>query len=113
VNGSNDWIYRHLHAMGERMVEMAHRYPDAAGLRRRTLDQAARELLLAQASDWAFMMKMGTTTAYAVRRTCEHVNSFNALYESLQTGRISESWLQALEGRDNLFPDLDYRIYTR
>jgi 1,4-alpha-glucan branching enzyme len=113
VNGSNDWIYRHLHTMGERMVELARCFPDAAGLRRRALDQAARELLLAQASDWAFIMKMGTTTAYAVRRTCEHVNSFNALYESMRAGRISESWLQTLEARDNIFPELDYRIYTR
>ena len=55
---------------------------------------------------------MGTTTAYAVRRTCEHVNSFNALYESMRVGRISESWLQTLEARDNIFPELDYRIYT-
>jgi 1,4-alpha-glucan branching enzyme len=112
VNGTNDWIYRHLHTMGERMVELAHRFPDAGGVRRRALNQAARELLLAQASDWAFIMKMGTTTAYAVRRTCEHVNRFNALYEALREGAISEAWLQGLEARDNLFPDLDYRLYA-
>ncbi len=113
LNGSNDWIYRHLHTMGERMVALAHRFPDADGLRRRALNQAARELLLAQASDWAFIMKMGTTTPYAVRRTCDHVNRFNALHDALQGGRIAESWLQEIEGRDNLFADLDYRIYTR
>jgi 1,4-alpha-glucan branching enzyme len=99
--------------MGERMVELAHRHPDARGLRRRALDQAARELLLAQASDWPFIMKTGTTTPYAVRRVCDHVNRFNALYDSLQRGTISEAWLADLEQRDNLFPELDYRIYTR
>jgi 1,4-alpha-glucan branching enzyme len=113
LNGANDWIYRHLHKMGERMVELAHRHPEARGLRRRVLDQAARELLLAQASDWPFIMKTGTTTPYAVARVCEHVNRFNHLYESLREGAIDEPWLAELEARDNLFPGLDYRIYRR
>src|SRR5262249_48663105 len=45
---SNDWIYRHLHEGADRMVELARRYPHADDLRRRALNQAARELLLAQ-----------------------------------------------------------------
>lgn len=113
LNGANDWIYRHLHTMGERMVALAHRHPDARGLRRRALDQAARELLLAQASDWAFIMKAGTTTPYAVRRVADHINGFNHLYEGLEAGRLSESWLADLEARDNVFPEIDYRLYTR
>jgi 1,4-alpha-glucan branching enzyme len=95
------------------MVERARRWPAAAGLRRRALDQAARELLLAQASDWTFIMKTGTTTPYAVRRVCDHVNRFNALYEGLRAGELDEPWLAELEARDNLFPEIDYRIYTR
>ena len=31
-NGSNAWVYRHLHKMAERMVELAHRFPDAEGV---------------------------------------------------------------------------------
>jgi 1,4-alpha-glucan branching enzyme len=95
------------------MVEVARRWPDAQGLRRRALTQAARELLLAQASDWPFIMKTGTTTAYAVRRVSDHVNGFNYLYEALQRGEIHEPALAELEARDNLFPELDYRVYLR
>jgi 1,4-alpha-glucan branching enzyme len=113
LNGTNDWIYRHLHVMGERMVELAHRHRHAHGLRRRALDQAARELLLAQASDWPFIMKVGATAPYAVRRVCDHVNRFNALYEALGHGAISEPWLASVEERDNIFPDIDYRLYVR
>jgi 1,4-alpha-glucan branching enzyme len=113
LNGTNDWVYRHLHKMGERMVELAHRHPSATDLRRRILNQAARELLLAQASDWPFIMKMGTTTPYAVNRICDHVNRFNALYDAATTGAINEPWLKSVEEQDNLFPDLDYRIYLR
>ena len=114
LNGSNDWLYRHHHAMGERMVELARRHPDGAqGLRRRALNQAARELLLAQASDWAFIMKMGTTTPYAVKRACDHINRFNHLREAILQGAIHEPWLKAIEEQDNLFPELDYRVYLR
>jgi 1,4-alpha-glucan branching enzyme len=113
LNGSNDWLPRHLHEIGERMVEVARAHPAADGLRRRVLDQAARELLLAQASDWPFIMKTGTTTPYAVGRVCDHVSRFNALYDGLKAGEINEPWLQELESRDNLFPSLDYRVYTR
>ena len=35
-------------------------FPSADGLQQRALNQAARELLLAQSSDWAFIMKTGT-----------------------------------------------------
>lgn len=111
LEGSNDWIYRHLHRAAERMTEIANAYPSADGLIRRVLNQAARELLLAQSSDWAFIMKTGTMTAYAVRRTKDHLHRFTGLYESAKSGRIDENWLHDLESRDNLFPDIDYTIY--
>ena len=31
LDESNAWVYRHLHVAGERMVELAHRHPAAAG----------------------------------------------------------------------------------
>ena len=71
LNPTNDWIYSHLERAAERMVTLAHQHPDAQGLERRALDQAARELLLAQASDWAFIMKTGTMVEYAKKRTQE------------------------------------------
>jgi 1,4-alpha-glucan branching enzyme len=111
-NGSNAWVYRHLHKMAERMVELAHRLPDAQGLERRALDQAAREVMLAQASDWAFIMKTGTTVPYATKRTTEHVKRFTKIYEGL-IGRstIDEAWFEEVTRRDNLFPEMDYRLY--
>src|SRR2546421_1001811 len=50
LSGENDWVPRHLHRMAEQMQELAKAHPGATGLRRRALNQAARELLLAQAS---------------------------------------------------------------
>ncbi|MGH7918253.1 MAG: glycoside hydrolase family 57 protein, partial [Candidatus Binataceae bacterium] len=112
LEGSNDWIYRHLHEAAERMVELAAENPEPSPLRRRALNQAARELLLAQSSDWAFILKTGTMVEYAKERTRVHVNTFNHLYETIQRDAIDESWLSGIESRHNLFPDIDYRIYA-
>ena len=49
----------------------------------RALNQAARELLLAQASDWAFIMKTNTTVEYAKKRTRDHIARFDYLYRAL------------------------------
>src|SRR5437016_3708449 len=48
LEGSNDWIYRHLHEDADRMVELAQHYAQPSPLQRRALNQAARELLLSQ-----------------------------------------------------------------
>jgi 1,4-alpha-glucan branching enzyme len=111
LNGKNDWIYPHLNKAAERMIGLARDYGDASGLAERALDQAARELLLAQSSDWAFIMHTGTMVDYAVRRTKEHLLRHARLHDQIRGGRIDEGWLRFLEGRDNLFPDIDYRIY--
>ncbi|HOY69014.1 MAG TPA: DUF1957 domain-containing protein [Candidatus Ozemobacteraceae bacterium] len=112
LEGNNDWIYRHLHKAAERMIELADRNPRAEGTKRRALNQAARELLLAQSSDWAFIMKTGTTVPYAVKRTKDHCVRFMRLYNDINAGSIDETWLSEVESRDNIFPRIDYRIYT-
>jgi 1,4-alpha-glucan branching enzyme len=112
LEGSNDWIYRHLHDMSDRMVELARRNPSADGLRRQALNQAARELLLAQSSDWAFIMKTGTMVDYASERTKVHVLNFNQLCDQVNRHEIDESWLGKIAGRHNAFPEIDYRIYA-
>ncbi|MDR1932127.1 MAG: DUF1957 domain-containing protein [Spirochaetales bacterium] len=111
LDGSNDWIYRHIHKAVERMEELVRRYPDEKGLKERALNQAAREILLSQASDWPFIMHAGTTVPYAVRRIKEHLTSFTRIYDSLSSGTVSTEWLTALEKRNSVFPGLNYRIF--
>ncbi len=111
-NESNAWTYRHVHVAAERMIELARRSGAAEGLERRALNQAARELLLAQSSDWTFIMATGTTVPYATRRFNEHIVRFTRLYEGLKTGRVEEAYVAELESKDNLFPHVDYRVYA-
>ncbi len=112
LNTRNDWIYPHLHAAEERMVAMARRHPHASGELRRALNQMARELLLAQSSDWAFIMTTGTTVPYAVRRTRDHINRFTGLYEQVASSSVSASTLHDIEWRDTIFQEIDYTVYV-
>ena len=112
LNGANDWIYRHLHKAAERMVELAQGNPDPDELKRRALTQAARELLLAQSSDWAFIITTGTMVEYAEKRTRDHLSNFTVLYDQIKTNAIDDGYLRHLEYKNNIFPMLDYRVYA-
>jgi 1,4-alpha-glucan branching enzyme len=113
LNETNAWTWPHLHVAGERMTELARRYPEMPEkLIHRALNQAARELMLAQSSDWAFIMSTGTTVPYATRRFNEHIAQFNRLYDQLAAGELSEDLVADLEARDNIFPAIDYRMYA-
>ncbi|MBN2655422.1 MAG: DUF1957 domain-containing protein [Spirochaetales bacterium] len=113
IDGSNDWIYRHLHKVIERMRELVERYPDESGLKERALNQAAREVLLSQASDWPFIMKTGTTVPYAVKRVKTHIHNFNFIYDSLSRNVVKTEWLTKLEKRNNIFPGINYRMFGK
>lgn len=110
--GANDWIYRHLHWAADRMTELARRYPESEGWLRRALNQAARELLLAQASDWPFIMATGTMVEYAVKRIKTHLNNFLELYRQITGNCLKPDFVEELEYRHPIFPHIDYRIYA-
>ena len=83
----------------------------AGALSRPVLAQAARELLLAQTSDWQFIISTGAAADYAERRFLEHCADAEELIAALVPGR--ESRLEAaqrraeeLERRDQLFPNV-------
>ncbi len=110
LNETNAWIYPHLHKAAERMIELGKGEPTDE-LEWKALNQAARELLLAQSSDWAFIMRTGTMVPYAIRRTRSHLMRFNKLYEDINIGKIDSGWLEKVEKIDNIFPEINYRVY--
>ena len=77
----------------------------------RALNQAARELLLAQSSDWLFIITNNTMVDYAHRRIKDHIGRFTRLYNELNSGKIDRNFLSEIEEKDCVFPDIDYRIY--
>jgi 1,4-alpha-glucan branching enzyme len=121
----NAWIYPHLRAAARRMSDLAcgyanggmrfqrtsHRQDADATLVDRVLKQLARELLLAQASDWPFLVKTGTAREYATKRMQDHLVRFNRLYDQVAANALDEKFLADCEWRDNLFPNVDWRYY--
>jgi 1,4-alpha-glucan branching enzyme len=113
LDESNSWIYPHLHAAAGRMTESARSAKmQSAKWKERVLRQMGRELLLAQSSDWAFLMKTGTAQAYAAKRTRDHILRFTRLYDLLKGGTFDEEFLKNCEDRDNLFPELEWKYYV-
>ena len=110
---SNDWIYRHLFRSMERMTELAERFPDDTGLKERALNQAAREILLAQSSDWPYLLFRQDSTEYARYKAESALRNFTTIYEALGSNYISTEWLTNLERRHNIFPNINYRVFQR
>ena len=94
------------------MVELANIFKDETdNLKISALNQCARELLLAQSSDWNFIITNGTMVDYAKRRTKDHIGRFTKLYEELKSNNVDEAFLKDISEKDAIFPDIDYRIY--
>jgi 1,4-alpha-glucan branching enzyme len=112
LDSSNDWIYRHLLRAAERMRALAAGGDRGDSLRARALRQAGRELLLAQASDWAFIMKTGTLVPYAVQRTETHLDRFDRLATGLEAGKLNAVSLAEMESAYPLFSELDPGLFA-
>jgi 1,4-alpha-glucan branching enzyme len=113
LDESNAWIYPHLHMAARRMTEMARAHRETKSeIMERALSQMARELLLAQSSDWAFLMKTGTAKNYATKRTKDHVLRFTRLYDQVRCEKIDAEFLKNCEWRDNIFPTVNWRYYV-
>ncbi len=119
-NSSNEWIYRYLHDAAAQMVTLAQvaaqLNEEKQAILKPALDQAARELLLAQSSDWAFIMRTGTTVEYAVERTVNHLSACRKLFEAISLyldggPEPDAAYVEQRRSQWGIFPELDYHIF--
>jgi 1,4-alpha-glucan branching enzyme len=94
------------------MERLARDFPTAEGFTKEALDQAARELLLAQSSDWAFIVTNATSVPYAIKRLREHLVRFHRLAEMVENAAPVPAEIAAMRERDPIFPWLDYRVFA-
>ncbi|GHV39626.1 glycoside hydrolase family protein [Spirochaetia bacterium] len=113
LDASNDWMYRHSIRALDRMIELAERFPDDTGLKERTLNQAAREILLVQNADWPKMLYKQESVEFARAQIEDALRNFTTIYEALGSNYISTEWLTNLERRHNIFPNINYRVFRR
>ncbi|MHA7751692.1 1,4-alpha-glucan branching protein domain-containing protein [Paenibacillus chondroitinus] len=117
----SQWVHPLLHAAEDRLVLAAfkHRKPELlSGLQIRALNQAARELMLAQSSDWTFILDADTVTSYAVKRIETHLASFHKLLDTFDNddkAEMSDKTLSelvlALERQTPFLPEAHYRLF--
>ena len=104
------WTWERLWPLEERFWDAA---PAALGSEqtRVILAQAARELLLAQSSDWQFIISTGAAADYGERRFREHCSETEELVDALvdgSSGALERGSRRAAElgQRDAIFPDV-------
>src|SRR5207249_10914872 len=94
------WIYPHLFAANTRMTMLAKsRGGEATADDKRLLCQLARELLLAQSSDWAFLIRNGTAKDYATQRVTDHLSRFQKLAEQFEKTNMDGEFLAQCEAK--------------
>jgi 1,4-alpha-glucan branching enzyme len=106
-----------LQAMAETeatLARVARRLPHVTGDRERALNQALRELLLAQGSDWPLLAGRGASEPIPPR-VAQHLarcEQLCALAEQPELHADDIAYLDELEELDNAFPELNYRVFV-
>jgi 1,4-alpha-glucan branching enzyme len=91
-------------AWGARRMELRLLRALSAGLDRDAAMRAARELLAAQASDWAFLDQRGQAGDYAYQRATDHAR---ALLEAIDCGSVTDPRMRSLAPDLSLAPLLE------
>jgi 1,4-alpha-glucan branching enzyme len=127
LNAQTEWIWHELERMQARFAEVLSSsrgdpsfspgdppLASADPFRQRALRQAARELLLAESSDWPFLVTTGQAADYATERFRSHALRFQRACELARRGTTGdEVELRSLEHADNVFPDVDPKAFAR
>lgn len=110
-NSDVNWMWPPLHDAEARMTKLANRHQHdwQTVSVRQVLNQAARELLLAESSDWPFLVTTGQARDYAAQRFHEHLDRFRRLVVSIEVGKPDTTLATRYYELDHLFPDIDYR----
>jgi 1,4-alpha-glucan branching enzyme len=116
LNVDTEWMWPVIHKAERRMEELVATYPNATGIQEEVLNQAARELLLLESSDWPFLVTTGQAKEYAIERFNEHLGRFEMLAEFAAAGESltddQRNHLADLQEADNPFAGINYREFA-
>jgi 1,4-alpha-glucan branching enzyme len=120
LNEWTSWIWRDIYADEAEMPRLAQLAAESQGLIADILRQAARELLLLEASDWPFLISTWTARDYAERRAAFHHQAFSRLADMVRHVARGETlspddqaFLADCQVRDSVFPDVDVSWWAR
>lgn len=113
LSSKNCWMMRYVRKASERMIDLSDRFPNDTGLKTRLLNLGAKELMIAQSSLLAKMIENEEFPEYAEKRFKESISAFTVVFDSLGSNTVSTEWLTKLEEKDDLFPWMNYRIFSK
>jgi len=121
LNEWTTWIWKHIYAAEAALPLLAQQALDSGDDKlAEIVTQAARELLLLEASDWPFLISTWSARDYAERRAAFHHEAFSRLAEMArrriageQISQDNQQFLSDCQRRDSLFPDLDLTWWAR
>ena len=93
INNDNLWTWEKLYPCQKRMRKMAGEYD--GGPAHDIVIQAARELLLLEASDWQFLISTWAARDYAEIRFDDHIDRFNQLADIADRVHLGETMTSA------------------
>jgi 1,4-alpha-glucan branching enzyme len=113
LNETNAWIIPEWSKATNAMIESCNT-KERTKVNIKLLEQAARELLLSQSSDWSFILRAGTTTDLAKERIHRHLSRFWKLIRVLNGEEtITKEALKKLEADDRIFPSININNWSK
>jgi 1,4-alpha-glucan branching enzyme len=112
LDQSNSYLLRYARKATERMIELATRFPAEYAMRGRMLNLAAKEVLLAQTSDWPRMIQKHHRGEYAAAKFAENIRAFTGIFEGIGAGTTDTEWITTREQENPLLDWVNYRIFA-
>lgn len=109
LNDETAWTWKRLWALEESYWGIARTALAGGPQMRAVLAQATRSMLLAQASDWQFIISAGEAADYATQRFDEHCGQAEDLVRVLCSGKSDEATMRRVEAlgvQDGVFPNV-------
>ncbi len=106
INECNSWLIPEWSRASRAMEEILRTksFKDSKDI----INQAARELLLSQSSDWSFILRAGTTTELAKNRIKLHLKRYWLLIDSLKNKKLlRKEDFEAIKEEDSIFPFIE------
>ena len=114
LNDATRWMWEELGRLAREVEALRASRPSGDRLRERAAQQATRELLLAESSDWPFLVTTGQAADYAVERFRVHAQRLRRAIAIARAGSPDdETELRSMERADNPFQDaslLDFEV---
>ncbi len=112
-NPETEWMWDEIRAVATAVATLA-TDTRTDGIRARAADQAVRELLLLESSDWPFLVTTGQAADYGAERFRAHARRARRMVELAREGTVAdETELRVLERTDAVFPDARIALFGR